>query len=141
MFGSSLSVRSFVRLGSFQLYAGSTRVISATDAGTGTLHGRLYLGIRLYVGTWTADVALTTSDRRLKRSITPLFVASKPTGEEWAPDREGPASQLLRELRPVAFKSESEVDAERRRFGFIAQVKGRTLFLSVTNTRARGASD
>ncbi|KAF4717293.1 hypothetical protein FOZ63_007550, partial [Perkinsus olseni] len=96
MFGSSLSVRSFVRLGSFQLYAGSTRVISATDAGTGTLHG-----------------------------------------EEWAPDREGPASQLLRELRPVAFKSESEVDAERRRFGFIAQSRIRELEERLTDLQVR----
>ncbi|KAF4741106.1 hypothetical protein FOZ62_013584, partial [Perkinsus olseni] len=45
-----------------------------------------------------------------------------PTDEESVPDREGPASQLLQELRPVAFKLESEVDAERRRFGFIAQI-------------------
>ncbi|KAF4736637.1 hypothetical protein FOZ63_019371, partial [Perkinsus olseni] len=73
--------------------------------------------------TSTADVALTTSDRRLKRDITPLSVALEPTDEESAPDSEGPASQLLRELRPVAFKLESEVqaEAERRRFGFIAQ--------------------
>ncbi|KAF4721998.1 hypothetical protein FOZ62_025265, partial [Perkinsus olseni] len=92
--GSSISLRSFARLGG---------VVSLRD----TAHRLEFI----------------RTDRRLKRDITPLSVALEPTGEESVPDREGPASQLLRELRPVAFELESEVqaEAERRRFGFIAQ--------------------
>jgi len=83
-FGSSLSVRSFVRVGSaisvrtevkfsdntyikhnspspsLELYAGGARAITITDSG-GTLHG-----------VWQSDNPVITSDRRLKTEIKPL---------------------------------------------------------------------
>merc|ERR1719515_490951 len=72
--GSSLSLRSFARVGSsISVYGNvlmndggtigvtaTTKSISITSAG-GTLHG-----------TWSAENALDTSDRRLKKDIMPL---------------------------------------------------------------------
>jgi hypothetical protein len=45
----------------FNLFAGKSRVITADDE----INGRL-------VGQWTIDTPLTTSDRRLKKDVTPL---------------------------------------------------------------------
>lgn len=82
--GSSLSVRSFIRMGgdvdvkgnllkftnSYIKYGSSAmefyytnKAMSITSSG-GTLHGM-----------WTSDVVVTSSDRRLKTSIAPLYKA------------------------------------------------------------------
>ncbi len=74
-----------------------------------------------FLGTWTSDVAVTTSDRRLKKDIVPL----RPGRDR--DDQQG-AGWIVRELRPVSFTLrgdswEDEGQVGKRRFGFIAQVK------------------
>jgi hypothetical protein len=80
-------------------------MITASDAGTGHLHG-----------TWTADSSISTSDRRLKKDIEPL-------------ERTIEHSAVLRELRPVSFvmKDDGGIHTNKRRYGFIAQELERVL--------------
>jgi hypothetical protein len=64
------------------------------------------------------DNPIYTSDRRLKKNIVPLKTAMT---------ERGPISWHLRELRPVSFqfkdsKGMGRQEADRHRFGFIAQV-------------------
>jgi hypothetical protein len=103
-----ISAKGALHLGDFTLYADNTRLISAAPSGVGCFHG-----------TWSFEVATTTSDRRLKHDITPLAKSlvnrrdqSNHTTSEWILDR----------LRPVSFKL-NEGDGGVR-FGFIAQVRG-----------------
>jgi len=98
------------------------RSMSITSTG-GTLHG-----------TWTADNTVTASDRRLKKSIVPLYKAvadtARAAGTE-APDltqrpvggseRSQVVNWVLRELRPVSFKFKQGPDAKHSRYGFVAQ--------------------
>merc|ERR1711879_345608 len=88
----------------------------------GTLHG-----------TWTADNTVTASDRRLKKSIVPLYkevaesarnlgtdaaeLQQRPMGTE----RSSVVNWVLRELRPVSFKFRHGPDAKYSRYGFVAQ--------------------
>lgn len=69
-------------------------------------------------GTWTADNAVSTSDRRLKKSIIPLYEAMKGQGQ--SEEAEG-VSWVLRQLRPVSFKFKNGPEAKYSRYGFIAQ--------------------
>jgi hypothetical protein len=99
-------------------------------------------------GIWEADATITTSDRRLKTSIEPLYrtVAARAKAR-WSETRTDPApgesrlrgqtsneqaiapaskqdppiGWLLRELRPVSFKLKSGPEAKYLKFGFIAQ--------------------
>jgi hypothetical protein len=100
-------------------------------------------------GIWEADATITTSDRRLKTSIEPLYrtIAARAKAR-WSETRtdaapgetqlrgsvptpaaqlDSPASKdppigwLLRELRPVSFKLKSGPEAKYLKFGFIAQ--------------------
>jgi len=143
--GSSLSVRSFIRMGSaltsdkinfgdtnsytkyvstpakaIETFVDNTRGISVTATG-GVLHG-----------TWTSDNAVTTSDRRLKKSIMPLYKAiaesankapqatstsSRPAGTEKA----STVGWVLRQLRPVSFKFKHGPESKQSRYGFVAQ--------------------
>jgi len=80
------------------------RSMTITSAG-GSLHG-----------LWTADLAISTSDRRLKDHIAPLLrTLGTVKGAEGRVDA---TSWVLRELRPVSFRFKDEQDGER--FGFIA---------------------
>jgi len=102
----NLSVSGALHLGDFSLYADNTRMITASPSGQGCFHG-----------TWSFEVATTTSDRRLKRDITPLAKSFEQRG-----DRSGKSSSewILEQLRPVSFKLNQ--GDEGVRFGFIAQV-------------------
>lgn len=62
-------------------------------------------------GTWTTDVAVTTSDRKLKTNIQNLETTLK--------------GRSLEELRPVSFEYANT--AGQTRYGFIAQELRRTL--------------
>eukprot|EP00425_Heterocapsa_triquetra_P017999 CAMPEP_0195141748 /NCGR_PEP_ID=MMETSP0448-20130528/163487_1 /TAXON_ID=66468 /ORGANISM="Heterocapsa triquestra, Strain CCMP 448" /LENGTH=347 /DNA_ID=CAMNT_0040180137 /DNA_START=80 /DNA_END=1123 /DNA_ORIENTATION=+ len=157
-FGSSVSLRSFVRLGSAlsvlgkQVHLGDAstyfrydntnsqyefkvdggRSMTITNAG-GQLHG-----------TWQSDSAVTSSDRRLKTSIEPLYKAiskevskdisgslaqakavtgaARPKAPSTAGTEHGDAvGWVLRELRPVSFKFKSGPEAKYARYGFVAQ--------------------
>jgi hypothetical protein len=96
----SLSLRSYIKLDSFALYAGDVRRISAGTSGEGVLHG-----------TWRSDTWISSSDVRLKTDIRPL-------DEEISLEKSVRAT--LRELRPVAFAMKDD-EHKRRRYGFIAQ--------------------
>merc|ERR1719502_937836 len=102
-------------------------------------------------GVWEADATITTSDRRLKTSIEPLYrtIAARAKAR-WSetradpapgdtklrgnmpssgqsltsasgPKQDPPIGWLLRELRPVSFKLKSGPEAKYLKFGFIAQ--------------------
>lgn len=111
------------------------RAMSITSDPTtgGTLHG-----------TWTIDNSLTTSDRRLKKSIVPLYRAlmeaspalrgssgaaatavAPGTGSRAAEaaglERASGVGWVLRQLRPVSFKFKHGPEAKYSRFGFVAQ--------------------
>uniref|UniRef100_A0A7S0AW37 Peptidase S74 domain-containing protein n=1 Tax=Pyrodinium bahamense TaxID=73915 RepID=A0A7S0AW37_9DINO len=140
--GSSLSVRSFLRFGSalaestinfgnthsyakyvsspassIELYVEDNRGLSVTSTG-GVLHG-----------TWTSDGAVTTSDRRLKKSIVPLYKALAESANKVAPGSQRPAGTerasavgwVLRQLRPVSFKFKHGPEGKHSRYGFVAQ--------------------
>jgi hypothetical protein len=154
--GSTLSVRGFARLGSSLSTASDIRIGGKLDIGGaasmeisggnlvvkvgtnqamtmtssgGTLHG-----------TWTADNAITTSDRRKKFDINPLkkelirisremlpvggrkakrALTSQETGA--ANKDENAVMDVLQELRPVSFKYKQAAESKYSRFGFIAQ--------------------
>jgi hypothetical protein len=104
-------------------YVSSNKRITI-DATGGDLHG-----------AWNSEATLTTSDRRLKTSIEPLYrtlagqVRSR-GGESPAaplaatmqkPGGDAPVNWLLRELRPVSFRLKRGPEAKYLKFGFIAQ--------------------
>jgi hypothetical protein len=91
------------------------------DVVTGNLHG-----------TWTSDTTFTTSDRRLKTKIAPLYKkmirdysTRVPQNElfqlDTIPAKDQATMATLRELRPVSFKYKNTPEAKYSRFGFIAQ--------------------
>uniref|UniRef100_A0A7S1RR68 Peptidase S74 domain-containing protein n=1 Tax=Alexandrium catenella TaxID=2925 RepID=A0A7S1RR68_ALECA len=149
--GSSLSVRGFVRLGAglsmvggmtanplyfnsntyfkensgvVEAYVGGTKALTLESDG-GILHG-----------SWNSESVLVTSDRRLKRDITPLQRtlrsampgrdAVKPKGLTKVGEGAGAASGgdgalwLLRQLRPVSYSFRKGGESKYMRFGFIA---------------------
>lgn len=169
-FGSSLSLRSFARLGasvsivgklylsdsmhflsankgfySIETGVGVTKRLTFPDPGVGEYSGILH-------GTWLADNAIATSDRRLKSNIMPLYqtlikrhnASAAEQGEK--PHQEGSSGieeqasraigWMLRELRPVSFAFKEGGDAkvmgerkepQNQRFGFVAQEVERVL--------------
>lgn len=92
-------------------------------------------------GTWQSDTTITTtSDRRIKKNIRPLYkalldehirltgtssikesVADWNTTSEMKIGEEPYASQLFRKLRPVAYSLKTDHESKRTNFGFIAQ--------------------
>ncbi|CAJ1410293.1 unnamed protein product [Effrenium voratum] len=103
-----------------ELYAGTYRGITVTASG-GTLHG-----------AWASEASITTSDRRLKRNIQPLYetIASRAkdrldggasAGLGPKPSEGEQVKWLLRELRPVSFHLKRGAEAKYLKFGFIAQ--------------------
>lgn len=108
-----------------ELYAGAQKGMTVTANG-GNLHG-----------AWAAEATITTSDRRLKRNIEPLYrtIADRARDRWSSPSsttaashlaaktksKEQPISWLLRELRPVSFHLKRGPEAKYLKFGFIAQ--------------------
>jgi hypothetical protein len=136
--GSSISLA-----GNLQMAVGATigtgmgngyKSITMANSG-GTLHG-----------TWTADNALDTSDRRLKKDIMPLgktlaekmthiqateaadasdeVLSATETSEATTAEA---VSWILRELRPVSFKFRRGPESKYSRYGFVAQELARVL--------------
>eukprot|EP00439_Symbiodinium_sp_Y106_P042345 s5108_g5.t1 len=75
-------------------------------------------GGRLH-GSWVADNTVSTSDRRLKKSIIPLYKAIETEGEDGS--QASSVSWVLRQLRPVSFKFKQGPEAKYSRYGFVAQ--------------------
>jgi len=113
---------------SLEVYAASQKGMTVNADG-GILHG-----------AWSAEATITTSDRRLKRNIEPLYrtlatrardrwtdpaapAATSPSALPTASDRQKdqPIAWLLRELRPVSFQLKRGPEAKYLKFGFIAQ--------------------
>jgi hypothetical protein len=154
--GSSLSLRSFARLGSSLSVHAHIQMKPDTIIGTGasgTTAGYKSITIKtaggVLHGTWSADNALDTSDRRLKKDIMPLGktlaekMARVQANEAWADDGQdaaGPTAEqaeeattaeavswILRELRPVSFKFRRGPESKYSRYGFVAQELARVL--------------
>jgi hypothetical protein len=164
-FGSSLSVLDYVTLGS-SLSLGSMKATKISDGTAMTYAAFTTTDIKLYVsdtassssakamtvtkdggtlhGAWSAEASVTTSDRRLKTSIEPLYrtlatqLKSRGGGEGSSnllrrggdaaggaagarQSGEKPVGWLLRELRPVSFHLKRGPEAKYLKFGFIAQ--------------------
>jgi hypothetical protein len=87
--------------------------MSLTSTG-GTLHG-----------VWVSDNTISSSDRRLKKDISPLLTELLSVPDEQETDAASePSAWLLRQLRPVSFVRTSQAKKEgkpRREYGFIAQ--------------------
>jgi hypothetical protein len=166
--GSSLSLRSFCRMGSSFSISGtinlnsdlritsSSAKISAMSSG-GTVTQRITMpqsGNAVLHGTWFADNAVDSSDRRLKENIAPLGIhlekrrgfvrgASGATSSDSTED--SAVSWVLRELRPVSFSFKAGVDAKslprEQRFGFVAQEVERVTPSLVYNSQGDTAGD
>lgn len=90
-------------------FGGSTAYRSISMFGKGgTLHGH-----------WVSDNTISSSDRRLKKSIKPLYEAMQRPGE--SQDASDGVGWVLRQLRPVSFKFKKGPEAKYSRYGFIAQ--------------------
>lgn len=86
-------------------------------------------------GTWIADAEIATSDRRLKKGITPLHrtLLARMADEKVGPynknlagmkeQRRAAIDWILRELRPVSFSFRQGIDSKSMnpRYGFVAQ--------------------
>jgi hypothetical protein len=159
--GSSLSIRSFCRMGSTvsmfsasgdtSMHLGkvefkhtySTATLNIYNDGSRSLRlskdidGGGNPGGALH-GTWTTEAAVEVSDRRLKVDILPLYqklIEQYPrnskkklavmSGDDAATKTEdGIQDQLLqviRQLRPVAFKYKNNAESKFSHYGFIAQ--------------------
>lgn len=97
-------------------------------------------------GTWTSEVSLIDSDRRLKQNIAPLGIDLAKrrelmqgiSGAGSSGIKESAVSWVLRQLRPVSFSFKSTTDAKalaanEKRFGFLAQEVQRVAPNLVTN--------
>lgn len=150
-YGSSLSMRSFVRLGaslsvnSKALHLGEDdtyiRYIAAGsdpryEVKVGGSRGlSVKIGGGILHGLWTSDDTVMHSDRRLKKSIQPLYRAiaeAAPKGSlplqgaargaaKAGGDRAAAVGWVLRELRPVSFNFREGPEAKHSRYGFVAQ--------------------
>jgi len=152
--GSTLSMRSFARIAGAFVSTGNLAFSNAPDhyitGATGTSDYILFVAnatdsVRatstggVLHGTWTTDVDLSTSDRRLKENIRPLherFEAANMEAEKQAEVSGQPAansggmSAMLRELRPVSYtyrKGEDSEEFKQTRFGFVADEIKRVL--------------
>lgn len=78
-------------------------------------------------GVWTADVSISTSDRRLKDNIKPLYQTLQETSLTLASGWSSPQGEdattgwVLREMRPVSYTFKKGADTKQVRFGFVAQ--------------------
>lgn len=107
------------------------RAMTVSNAPGSSVSGTLH-------GTWVTESenGITTSDRRLKQNIQPLFrsiaesepakrstsAASMQQGTQGATaQRASVVDWVLRELRPVSYSFKHGADAKQERFGFVAQ--------------------
>jgi hypothetical protein len=158
-FGSSLSVRAMIKTngigGGNELYDKSARIqfvnrdptppdyssmqFYVEDLRTMSMGKTSNVNTRgILHGVWETDFTVTTSDRRLKTSIQPLYqTIAAHAKTRWSETRfdstvssqtppskqqqDQPIGWLLRELRPVSFKLKSGPEAKYLKFGFIAQ--------------------
>lgn len=138
--GSSLALRSFLRVGSSISLLGAYHFPSAdTYIGYNSVAYSLEAHVNaqrtisllstppggILHGLWKADTILSTSDERLKKDVQDLeHVLARPSGS-FRQDDVG--SWVLRELRPVAFRFKDSPEAKHEsisaplRFGFLAQ--------------------
>lgn len=148
-----MSILGKVKIGEATIeIAGSPPVldVSVINSGTSTRGLGIGAGQGTLHGVWTADNILTTSDRRLKTQIEPLFKTLRNlpledvnethvSGHGLEASRDDaasgdPALWLLRELRPVSYKFKSTSESKemggetaRVRYGFIADELQSTL--------------
>jgi len=129
-FGSHVSVDEGISFGStdtgikyitgsdsLEIRVGGTRTLSTSETG-GTLHG-----------VWNAEHAVSTSDRRLKKNIVPLYKAISDTTPQASIDRQSTKTAerkttvgwVLRQLRPVSYQFRSGPEGKYSRYGFVAQ--------------------
>jgi len=96
---------------------GSSKALTLSS-GSGTLHG-----------SWAADAAVVTSDRRLKKEIIPLQRTLRDRGPHASAAEAATSSGnhggdgalwLLRQLRPVSYAFRKGSESKYMRFGFIA---------------------
>jgi hypothetical protein len=100
---------SYIRYNSgIEMTVGGNRALTASSTG-GKLHG-----------AWSADVAISTSDRRLKKDIEPLEAALAKQAPQ-LDDEQSSVSWVLRELRPVAYRFSRGAESKYMRLGFVAQ--------------------
>jgi len=149
-FGSSLSVLDFVNLGN-TLSVSTIRTVTISDGTQDTYLKFASTTLEVYAGAqkgltvnanggnfhgaWAAEATITTSDRRLKRNIEPLYrtmadrardrwsssSAAATLGPAATRPKDQPVNWLLRELRPVSFHLKRGAEAKYLKFGFIAQ--------------------
>jgi len=153
--GSALSLRSFARIGSSISIMGAVTLgndLRFFEAGKG-IHGMKADGTTtrrisfpedsagqgILHGSWIADQSISTSDRRLKKAITPLYktLASRMVAQVKSAtpianameQRSQAITWVLRELRPVSFSFRDGMDSKSMnpRFGFVAQEVERVL--------------
>jgi hypothetical protein len=98
-------------------------LISGDDQLSGHLHGQ-----------WTIDTPLTTSDRRFKKDIQPIERFFVKEGQVHSP------GEIFRRLRPVSFAMTDD-EANRNRFGFIAQELEEVLPNVVVSTTGKPSAD
>lgn len=96
-------------------------------------------------GVWTADVSISTSDRRLKTNIRPLYETLQETSQHLGAPREegaheGSTAWTLREMRPVSYTFKKGEDAKQVRFGFIADEMEKVI-PQVVDTEEKGMFD
>jgi len=147
--GSSLSVRSFTRFGSQvsfndrinfgkeNTYIRYESIPALTSEGVNTQYDTLQFyansggtakrglavrGLGGYLhGEWVADQTVSTSDRRLKTSIVPLYKAIEQQGARQGEKAPESVDWVLRQLRPVSYKFKQGPEAKHSRYGFVAQ--------------------
>lgn len=155
---SSVSVRSFVRFGSYISVQDNVKVSSVLAFNSGTTYFKYdstsatlmsYVGgVKAMTieddggilhGSWSAQVEITTSDRRLKKDIAPLqrtlrnIIPVTEVGKQQqllankgdrqladGSDSKDGALWLLRQLRPVSYSFRKGIESKYMRFGFIA---------------------
>lgn len=135
-FGSTISVQETIQLNRDSTYIKYGTTLELNDQNIQTLYDTIQVyaratdgtskrgigirggGGRLH-GSWVADNTVSTSDRRLKKSIVPLYKAIETEGEEGA--QASSVSWVLRQLRPVSFKFKQGPEAKYSRYGFVAQ--------------------
>lgn len=167
-FASAVSIRSFVRLSSSLSIAGNTCCIGkakifVNSAASGTsaspqVHiyadennaqqsmsmysgsGSPAYGGTLH-GTWVSTSTLTSSDRRMKYDVLPLFKTimkqhqhnlpqhhmvedltdSSSSSSHKLSGENAVMSSIIKQIRPVSFKYKKHTDSKYNRYGFIAQ--------------------
>lgn len=135
-FGSTISVQETIQLNRENTYIKYGTTLELNEDNIQTLYDTIQVYARAIDGTskrgigirggggrlhgsWVADNTVSTSDRRLKKSIIPLYKAIETEGEDGS--QASSVSWVLRQLRPVSFKFKQGPEAKYSRYGFVAQ--------------------